>query len=396
MYRALATIFCCLLILVPASAATAGVLESRLGDTRAQSRDVKRQMSAVDRRQASIVKQVSSLNRRIAELDVPINHLSVEIDGLDYRIDRRQARIAKLKRDFVLQKAQIRVLNGQLDDARELLATRVVAAYKSGDTGMLEQLAGSGNLAELFARQEALGQVVGVDDRIIRRIATTERTVRLKRARNHQVQAQIHADIRDLANARGDVEAKRAAITAQRNEVAGVKAQRDGLLKQLTDREAALGKRLDGLEEDEKVLQEAIKTGSVSYSGQIGALGSSASGIAWPVSGPVISPFGQRWGRLHAGVDIAVGTGTPIHAAAGGVVTYAGWMSGYGNMVIIQHAGNLSTGYAHQSQIATSVGQLVAQGQVIGFVGCTGHCFGPHLHFETREGGSAVDPMKYL
>src|SRR5207253_10864954 len=122
----------------------------------------------------------------------------------------------------------------------------------------------------------------------------------------------------------------------------------------------------------------------------------SAYGFIWPVNGPVTSPFGMRWGRMHTGIDIGVPYGTPIHAVAAGQVIYAGWMEGYGNLVFIDHGRGLSTGYAHQSTIAVSNGQAVTQGQVIGYVGCTGHCFGPHLHFEVRVNGTPVDPLGYL
>ncbi len=114
------------------------------------------------------------------------------------------------------------------------------------------------------------------------------------------------------------------------------------------------------------------------------------------MSGPIVSYFGMRWGRLHAGVDIAVPAGTPIRAAGSGTVVLMGWTGGYGNYTCIQHTGSLSTCYAHQSSYATSAGASVAGGQVIGYVGCTGHCFGDHLHFETRVNGSPVDPMGYL
>ena len=114
------------------------------------------------------------------------------------------------------------------------------------------------------------------------------------------------------------------------------------------------------------------------------------------MNGPVVSPFGMRWGRLHAGVDIAVGSGTPIRAADSGQVVLMGWVGGYGNYTCVQHTGSLSTCYAHQSSFATSNGAGVSQGQVIGYVGCTGHCFGDHLHFEVRVNGAAVDPMGYL
>ena len=99
---------------------------------------------------------------------------------------------------------------------------------------------------------------------------------------------------------------------------------------------------------------------------------------------------------MHQGIDIGVPTGTPIHAAAAGTVIYCGWESGYGNLVVIDHGGNLATAYGHQSSIAVACGQQVAQGDVIGYVGCTGHCTGPHLHFEVRINGAPVDPLGYL
>jgi murein DD-endopeptidase MepM/ murein hydrolase activator NlpD len=99
---------------------------------------------------------------------------------------------------------------------------------------------------------------------------------------------------------------------------------------------------------------------------------------------------------MHTGIDIGVPYGTPIHAAAAGTVIYCGWEEGYGNFTVIDHGGNLATAYAHQSSIAVSCGQHVEQGQVIGYVGCTGHCFGPHLHFEVRINGEPVDPLGYL
>ncbi len=114
----------------------------------------------------------------------------------------------------------------------------------------------------------------------------------------------------------------------------------------------------------------------------------------------MISGFGYRClggiCRMHEGVDIGAGSGTPISAAASGSVIYAGWMGGYGNLVVIDHGGGLSTAYAHQSSFAVGSGTHVSQGQVIGYVGCTGRCFGPHLHFEVRVNGGAVDPLSYL
>jgi peptidoglycan DL-endopeptidase CwlO len=123
------------------------------------------------------------------------------------------------------------------------------------------------------------------------------------------------------------------------------------------------------------------------------------SGLIWPVSGPVVSPFGMRWGQMHEGIDIAVPEGTPIRAAASGTVVLQqgeAESGGYGNFTCIDHGGGLSTCYAHQSAFAVSAGQSVSQGDVIGYSGCTGHCFGPHVHFEVRVDGTPTDPLGYL
>lgn len=116
-----------------------------------------------------------------------------------------------------------------------------------------------------------------------------------------------------------------------------------------------------------------------------------------PVPGVLFSPFGTRGGRLHAGVDIAGPIGTPVVAAKDGIVVTAGIrLSGYGQMVDIQHPDNTLTRYAHASRVLVRVGQRVRQGEVIMARGCSGHCTGPHVHFEVRIGGTPVNPMRFI
>jgi len=118
--------------------------------------------------------------------------------------------------------------------------------------------------------------------------------------------------------------------------------------------------------------------------------------LGWPLSGPVTSGFGMRWGRMHQGIDVGVGTGTPIASSAAGAVIYAGELGGYGNFVLVDHGNGIVTAYAHQSTIAVSLNQRVSNGQIVGYSGNTGNSTGPHLHYEVRVGGVAVDPMGYL
>ncbi|HEX7998434.1 MAG TPA: M23 family metallopeptidase [Pyrinomonadaceae bacterium] len=123
----------------------------------------------------------------------------------------------------------------------------------------------------------------------------------------------------------------------------------------------------------------------------------------WPVAGTLESGFGGRRNpfggsslEFHSGQDIEAPSGTPINAAASGTVTYAGWMNGYGNLVIVDHGGGLTTRYGHQSRIEVKVGQSITRGQLLGLVGSTGRSTGPHLHYEVRINDRPVDPRQYL
>ncbi|HZJ82956.1 MAG TPA: peptidoglycan DD-metalloendopeptidase family protein [Clostridia bacterium] len=125
--------------------------------------------------------------------------------------------------------------------------------------------------------------------------------------------------------------------------------------------------------------------------------GKGSGSMRWPASGRLSSGFGQRWGRLHAGIDIAAPTGTPIYAADGGTVNYSAFNSGgYGNLIKISHGGGITTSYAHMSSRVASKGNKVSKGQLIGYVGSTGRSTGPHLHFEVRVNGSRKNPINYL
>ena len=201
-------------------------------------------------------------------------------------------------------------------------------------------------------------------------VATVTRTIAVRTAQVRSEKERLLVSEKGLSAAKGHKKQQLASVQESKaeylNEVAGLQASYGAVSAQIQ------------------------ASGSSSYDST-----PSSSGLIWPVNGPVVSPFGMRWGRLHAGIDIAVGYGTPIHAAASGTVIFSGWMGGYGNFVIIDHGGGLATAYGHQSSIAVGGGS-VTQGQVIGYVGCTGHCFGPHLHFEVRINGTPVDPLGYL
>jgi len=143
----------------------------------------------------------------------------------------------------------------------------------------------------------------------------------------------------------------------------------------------------------EQLIRPPVEQIEVVGTKQIPELGTGQ--LVWPVLGTVTSRYGWRRGGFHSGIDIAAPTGTAIRAADRGLVAFAGWLGSYGRTVIIEHGGGRSTLYAHCSRILVEVGQEVDPGEIIALVGSTGRSTGPHLHFEVREGGRTVDPLKY-
>ncbi len=196
---------------------------------------------------------------------------------------------------------------------------------------------------------------------------------------------------RTIAVRTAEVRAEKERLLISEKGLGQLKGRKRQQLASVQESKAEYLHEVAGLQASSARVTAQLQTASSSYSST-----PSSSGLIWPVNGPVVSGFGMRWGRMHEGIDIGVGYGTPIHAAASGTVVFSGWMGGYGNFVILDHGGGMATAYGHQSSIAVGGGQTVSQGQVIGYVGCTGHCFGPHLHFEVRINGAPVDPLGYL
>jgi murein DD-endopeptidase MepM/ murein hydrolase activator NlpD len=236
---------------------------------------------------------------------------------------------------------------------------------------------------DLVARTEYMQTLQDQDNDIVARVRTLrnemQATVNTVRAARDQI-----------AQQKQELEATRLKLRQRTEELAVARRKQHATLMRVR-------KHQEDLEGDLSAISEKIAEQLAQQAGALpaGPVRPGAHGLIWPVNGPVVSGFGMRWGRMHEGVDIAAPTGTQIRAAASGSVEISGVVGGYGNYTCIGHGGGLSTCYAHQSQILVSSGQ-VAQGQTIGLVGCTGHCLGPHLHFEVRVNGQAVDPLGYL
>jgi murein DD-endopeptidase MepM/ murein hydrolase activator NlpD len=220
--------------------------------------------------------------------------------------------------------------------------------------------------------------------------------MRRTRARTVTTRKQVAATTAAVEVRVDEQRAVRDRLVADQNALASARADRHRSLVAVRSQEATDRKHVENLQAESAQLMARIQAAQARSSTGGTPTVRSSSGFIWPASGVVTSGFGWRWGRMHEGLDIAASYGAPISAASSGTVIYAGWMGGYGNLVVIDHGGGLATAYGHQSSIAVSSGSQVSQGQTIGYVGSTGHSTGPHLHFEVRVNGAAVDPMGYL
>jgi murein DD-endopeptidase MepM/ murein hydrolase activator NlpD len=342
--------------------------------------------------------QEGVLSTDIAQFSTRIESLQGEISATQSRLDRAQASLDRQKAELLevrdqLEEARDRLerLRSELVTAREVLAARLVEIYKADAPDALTVVLEADGFGDLLEQAEFLERISEQDREItdeVRGLRDQARDQAIELAELEQ-REQLAAE-RILAE-RDQIAQAQSQLVSSRDELAAVRAGKRGALAEVRDSRVALEGDLQALEAQQAKVQSALS------SAQAPAPVRQGSGqLIWPVNGPVVSPFGMRWGRLHAGIDIAVGSGTPIRAADSGNVVLMGWVDGYGNYTCVQHTSTLSTCYAHQSSFATSNGASVSQGQVIGYVGCTGHCFGDHLHFETRISGTPVDPMGYL
>ena len=310
------------------------------------------------------------------DLDAARNELLTVRDKLEVARDR-----------LVRARSELKQARGGLED-------RLVELYKADQPDALTVILEADGFNDLLERTDFLERISDQDGAVIRK-------VRVLKARAEKSE-------RELAGLERKRELAAETILRRRDDIA---ASRDRLATAQGDlRSARNGRRtiLAQVRQDRRHAQEdlaAMERAAVQDPQPAGRRARRDRGPDQEGLGPARSTrptarsprrSASRWGRLHAGIDIAAPVGTPIRAADSGRVAIAGPTGGYGNYTCIQHGGSMSTCYGHQSRIGVSVGQSVSQGQVIGAVGNTGNSTGPHLHFEVRIGGNPVDPMGYL
>jgi murein DD-endopeptidase MepM/ murein hydrolase activator NlpD len=379
MARRLALVLVCGLVLAAPAA----------GDHSGKIAALQSKIAAARQHEAALNAEIASVTRQIRDLESRVGDVSQRLSILERDLELHQRRLDKLNALYLFETQRLHFLKRQYDHVLNTLDRRMIDIYESHGTSTVDVLLNSSSFEEALQQLRYLSAIATQDKRIAGDVATAKQEMKVARARTKVTRAQVASATRAVAVRTDQQRQVRQELLATQGRLRGARHSKQSALASTKQEEQDWIAEANAL-----AAEDARIRGQLASSQSTGT--PSASGFIWPVSGPVVSPFGMRWGRLHAGIDIAVPSGTPIHAAAAGRVVIAGWVSGYGNYTCIDHGGGIATCYAHQASFAVGVGASVAQGQVIGYSDCTGHCFGPHLHFEVRVNGTPVDPLGYL
>jgi murein DD-endopeptidase MepM/ murein hydrolase activator NlpD len=341
---------------------------------------------------------IASYTRRINHLQGRITRLADRQAVLQRDLDAKRAELEQVRADLRAERARLVRLLRRLRVARDMLARRLREIYTADKPDIITVVLGSSDFADLLERTEFISRISDQDRRIV---------VLVRDARKDAMDTEAHLSKLESRQARitSTVQARRDEISAVKSDLVGTrvgysktKAGKTAALAKVRSDRHALQENLDAMEAASAKIAEKLRVAQGNPAA--GPIRQGSGQFIWPVNGPITGVFGEaRPGHMHAGLDIAAGEGTPIRAADSGRVVLmqgVGSSGGYGNFTCIQHNATTSTCYAHQSRFGTSMGANVSKGQVIGYVGNTGHSFGAHLHFEVRVNGAPVNPAGYL
>ncbi len=347
-------------------------------------------------REQALRNQVADYTSRIRTLESRVGDVSLRLQTMESDLALHQHRLDALNALFALQTKKFVFLKEQYAQSINVLNTRLVDIYESDQASTIDVFLGARNVQDAIDQVQYLNDIGDQDRRIAAQVAAAKAQIKVQRAQTKKLRGTVQSETAVISARTAQTRDVRDQLLGAKNDLSTTKQNELQDISKLTAEQQAEAGEIDALQAASNDLTARIQAAQANRQGGGPSSTPSSAGLIWPVNGPVTSPFGWRWGRMHEGIDIGVGTGTPIKAAASGTIIYCGWESGYGNLTVIDHGGNLATAYGHQNSIAVACGQQVSQGEVIGYVGCTGHCTGPHLHFEVRINGAPVDPLGYL
>lgn len=348
-----------------------------------QYQDVKNKIEESNSKLEYVESELSTALQKIQELNASIEQYQAEYDELNNQIAELESQIATT--DLELEE-----LETKYQKKENLLKKRTVALYEAGNTTYLDVLLSSGNIIDFISNYYLLAQIIEYDTELMDEIEQERKIIEIRKAQQEKKKTDLK-----VAKAK----ANQMHILMENNIML-----QESYSATLTEEEQNLQAQIEQYKAEQEEIERQIQA-AIQWSGAF-AIQFTGGVMVWPVGVEgtyITSSYGTRLHPIqgvyayHDGIDIGnAGFGAPVIAAADGVVTYAGTLGGYGNCVMINHGNGIVTLYGHGQEITTTLGTVVKQGDIIMTVGSTGNSTGPHLHFEVRKNGTAVDPIPYL
>ncbi|MFN2615224.1 MAG: murein hydrolase activator EnvC [Actinomycetota bacterium] len=341
-------------------------------------------IQASDARRAALQRQIAGLSTRLLDARTKIGVLQARLDSLGAGIELKQVQIDQAE--------------GQVADLQQRLQDRAAQLYMSvpgsvpGTGGILNDV---NDFVSATAYESGL---ISGDQILIESVQRAQQSLEVQQTALAATEQTVQAARDDIATQAARILDMRSQLSSAQAAVAQEIATRRVLLAQVQSQKAAYLRAIRNLVAESNsitALLRGIQRGQHVYAG-------SGGWLKWPVSGPITSPFGWRihpvyhYRSFHTGIDIGAPMGTTVHAARAGTVVYVGYQGAYGNIVIVDHGSGIATVYAHLSRFYVRTGQYVRTMSAIAAVGSTGWSTGPHLHFEVRQGGTPVNPVRWL
>ncbi|MDI3480579.1 MAG: hypothetical protein PWQ97_234 [Tepidanaerobacteraceae bacterium] len=348
--------------------------------------DLKKQQEIIKAKLANIRSNLKNVNDKKQDVASELEEIEKELEKAQQELAATEAKLKDTQQKLVNTQQQLEVAQAQVEDQEKTLNIRMKAMYMTGPVDYIEVLMASTSFADFLTRLDMVKRVIDSDKNLLAEFKAKKELVEQKKA--------------ELEEQKRQIEEQKKNISRQRATIASRQADRERLYAELEAQEKEYERQEEELQKDaarlSKMIQELQAKSKRAYMG--------TGEFRWPVpsSTRVTSDYGWRihpilkTKRFHDGIDIAAPTSSEVVAADDGVVIYTGWYGGYGNTVIIDHGGQISTQYSHLSKILVNNGDKVKKGDEIGQVGSTGLSTGPHLHFGVRKNGQTVNPWNWL
>lgn len=378
-----------LLVIGLLSCAPLGTAQTKPKPKKPSVKQLKSSLHSVNAKKNQLQAKIRATKRQSGYVIADIEKVDNQLENLENKLDSTRESLARQQERQAELKLEIARIAKQLEAKKVVASKRLRAIFIHSDEANMLDLFLAHDLGDLAARKSIMERIAKRDRELFEAV--------------NQLHLQAIARKKEQDEAVQEVARLLAQQKSVQNELEYRRGLKKGYLKELKDQESSLREQYAVLdhESDElsgkiRAIQEAAARkygGPTHYSG---------GGMAWPANGPQTSGFGYRfhpvlhYNRLHAGIDIGAPYGSSVRAASAGTVIIAGYTRGYGNRIVIDHGGGISTLYGHLSRISISEGAKVGRGQRIGAVGSTGLSTGPHLHFEVRRNGTPVNPRGYL